>query len=151
MLQSSTLLHSMRANLAPAIIYGSAFGLTWGFSCVLLNLFKYPYFCSFYICILFTLNGFICKFMCTPVQSNYLSLFRKVACKCVSLAQYQQHFFTKKFCLVLAQSFLVFAAQKGNLPQYEGATLKLVFNVAIFNVRGILRIESFSFMLPSIG
>lgn len=28
----------MRANLAPAIIYGSAFVLTWGFSCLLLNL-----------------------------------------------------------------------------------------------------------------
>lgn len=60
-------------------------------------------------------------------------------------------FLTKKFCLVLAQSFLFFAAQKGYLLQYEGATLKLVFNVAIVNVRGILRIESFSFMLPSIG
>lgn len=64
----------MRANLAPAIIYGSAFGLTWGFSSLLLNLFPYPYFVVstfvFYLAImvLFQLN------LCALLGSVKLSL-----------------------------------------------------------------------------
>lgn len=92
----------MRANLAPAITYGSAFGPTWGVSCLLLNIFKYPLFCvSTFVFYLPIMVLFV--HLCALLGSVRLSLsVQKSRMQMCEFGTIPIAFLTKKFCLVLA-------------------------------------------------